>query len=88
MAVRPKYHPSNHEALPLPRTGAGHPKVKFSERTNDDQLRQPVFLGLRTPFLVSGLLDTPWIAEAGWSFPSGRFQLACAYPVVSAKPKG
>jgi hypothetical protein len=36
-----------YETLCLGRAGAGCP-VKFTDWTSDDQLRQPVFLGLRT----------------------------------------
>jgi bifunctional non-homologous end joining protein LigD len=31
-------------------------QVKFTERTNDDQLRQPVFLGLRTDKEAKGVV--------------------------------
>jgi ATP-dependent DNA ligase len=45
--MEPRNYPCRHETLPV-----GKPvlvaQVKFTEWTHDDQLRQPVFLGLRT----------------------------------------
>jgi bifunctional non-homologous end joining protein LigD len=42
-----RHHPCRHETLPLGRTRL-IAQIKFTEWTSDDQLRQPVFLGLRT----------------------------------------
>jgi hypothetical protein len=63
--MEPRHHPCSHETLPLGRTGAGR-LVKFTEWTLDDQLRQPVFLGLRTinrqstSFVNSSALREGW----------------------------
>jgi bifunctional non-homologous end joining protein LigD len=45
--VASRCHASGHEALRVGRPGAGRPG-QFTEWTSDGQLRQPVFLGLRS----------------------------------------